>query len=29
MRKTWNAGQEDLCGVEVFGNLSEIEVAHG
>ena len=29
MRKAWNVGQGDLCGVKVFVNLSELEVAHG
>ena len=27
MRKAWNVGQGE-CGVEVFDNLSELEVAH-
>ena len=29
IRKGWNVGQGDLCGVELFDNLSELEVAHG
>ena len=29
IRKGWNVGQGGLCGVEVFDNLSELEVARG
>ena len=29
VRKGWNAGQGDLCGVEVFDNPNELEVARG
>ena len=29
IRKGWNVGQEDLCGVEVFDSLSDLEVACG
>ena len=29
IRKAWNVGHGDLCGVEVFDNSSELEVARG
>ena len=28
-RKGWNVSQGDLCGVEIFDNLNELEVANG
>ena len=29
IRKGWNVGQGDLCGFEVFDNLSDLEVTCG